>query len=94
MTTPSGRYLITMLGGTLRAIDLVDGDVRRWSLPASASWMLSELTGDRYIVVARLDGGKLRTSQWIVVDLLEGWLGFVPFCPPSDLAPVASRALD
>ncbi|MFN8622105.1 MAG: hypothetical protein U0869_15345 [Chloroflexota bacterium] len=98
LVTPSGRYLVGygIFGSTeetdSKAVvrDLVDGDLQTWRLPTDTDWYLSDLSTDRYVLLWRDSGDPDRTitvTEWAVIDLVEGWLGFIPFCPPAGLRP-------
>lgn len=88
LVTPSGRYLVSFGGRSpdtnlLTARDLVGGTLRRWTLPDDAEdWVLTDLGADRYVVLGNLDFDAFTVTEWAIVDLEEGWLGFIGFCPP------------
>lgn len=83
---PGGRTLlsISLDGGRLMALDLVDGSTRDWDL-VPGDWGVTGLSSDRYAVLARFsdDVTSLRVDTYAVVDLWEGWLGYVPFLQPA-----------
>jgi len=80
---PGGRTLLSLDGDSLLALDLVDGRERRWDL-APGDWFITGLTTERHAVIARLSADVMSEAVEVfaVVDLREGWLGYVPFVGP------------
>jgi hypothetical protein len=95
LVTPRGRTLVVYdqnsadAAATLLARNLATGRTRTWRLPRDAEWYLTDLGTSRYVVLGR--DTDLFTTEWAVVDLAGGWLGFVSFCPPA-AAPTASAS--
>jgi hypothetical protein len=84
IVTSDGRTMLALVGSEIRALDLVTGSRRSWDL-APGDWFLTELSTGRYAVAARFtdDPDYEVVETFAVVDLFEGWLGYVPFTVPS-----------
>lgn len=83
IVNPDGRSLVAVVDTDLLALDLVTGRRRSWAL-GPGDWFVTELSTDRYAVAARFldDPDAEIIDVFAVVDLYEGWLGFVPFHVP------------
>lgn len=84
-----GTHLLTWLaieGGRdqeLLAIDLRDLTQRSWRL--DGIWVLTSLGGSRYAVLEGVPTGETSPGWHAIIDLEEGWLGFLPpIRPPGD----------
>lgn len=84
--TPDGRWLAWVHRRRVEALDLVDGDRRSWDLRGD-QWFLTELGGSRYAVAVGRSSKRLELWEhdlFAVVDLHEGWLGYVPIVRAAD----------
>jgi len=86
--TPSGRHLVVLMirrrAEHVLVVDLVDGDRREYAVPGGND--LDESGGDRYVVLRRLsdDIDQAAPEAVIVIDLLEGWIGELPWRGPTE----------
>jgi hypothetical protein len=80
LLTRDGHTWLAVVDGEVRALDLVDGSFAAWALPGDGDWELTPLGDDRRVVLGRYvttEGGRI-LDVYAVVDLWDGWIGFVP----------------
>lgn len=82
IVTPDGRFLAAVSGETIPGIvlirDLESGAETRLPL-APGGWDPTTDTTERYVVLRRDDGqGERFAVTYAIVDLVEGWVGYVP----------------
>jgi hypothetical protein len=77
---PAGRTLVAIEeeSGGIRVIDLVNGGIRRLEL-IGAGWLMTPLGDDRHAVLQHVMDGTLTVDWYAVVDVVDGWVGYVPF---------------
>jgi hypothetical protein len=85
VVTPRGRWVVVQpwdVGGheRLQTIRIRDGARRAWDL-APGGWQVIEgLTTDRYVVIQDVSS-DLTWTKLGIIDLSEGWIGYLRFQP-------------
>jgi hypothetical protein len=84
--TRGGRWLVTFSGGEeVVAYDLANGGEARWELPGGSTFDLTGFGDETHVVLesfVHLPGGELDPGWHAVVDLAEGWIGYLPPIAP------------
>ena len=76
---PAGRTLVAIdePNGEIRVLDLVNGGIRTLEL-VGEGWLMSPVGDDRHAVLQHVVDGTLTVDWYAVVDVIDGWVGYVP----------------